>query len=180
MCMACEICTDIVGMKQGFPWLKVRITRGTVIIPDRVVIYDKCPRHSIVQLVPEPGCLALCKGKGCMRVISIGIIRVRGIKNNIPDIGTVKGIVQGGIKRPVVLIGGSRGAVRTSKIMIFMISDSGKEGGIRENPVGILEIDAPIRLIVIPGIVPAVENKKYVLFIGKGICHVFEPFLLSV
>jgi hypothetical protein len=151
MGMACEICTDIVGVKQGFPRLEIRIARGIAIIPDRVVVDDKCPCHIIVKLVPEPRFLVLCKGKGCMRVISIGIIRVRGMEDNEPDTGTVKGIVQGIVKRVPVLVGICGRAVTTGNIVIFMVSDIGIDGIICQHPVAIVKKVVLIgsRLIVI-------------------------------
>ena len=80
MCMAREVCADIVGMIQGLPWSKVRINRGPAIIPDRMVMYGECSCHLIVQLVGEPGCLTLCKRMGSLRIIAISIIRIRELR----------------------------------------------------------------------------------------------------
>ena len=53
-------------------------------------------------------------------------------------------------------------------------------GEFREHPVGYWKYVVPLVLIIIPGIVPAVEDKKHIRFIcSNGIRHVFEPLLLQ-
>lgn len=49
MGMACEICANSIGMIQIFPWPEVQIDCGTVMVPDRMVLYYKFSQQVTVQ-----------------------------------------------------------------------------------------------------------------------------------
>ena len=76
--MPCEICTYAVGMVEELPRFKIEIHLSFAIIPYRMMMHGKYSQQCItVQLLFEPLLLTLSKGKRCVWIITIGIIRVR-------------------------------------------------------------------------------------------------------
>ena len=58
----------------------------------------------VVQLLRQPGCLTQGKGQGGLWIIAVGIIRVRGVENDKPDVGAVKSIVQGTVSGYIICL----------------------------------------------------------------------------